>query len=59
MREKGPSVEEIFSIIKNGYHDKVGSDVEIKIREVEKVSEKGPRIISKLDRNKFEIHNYI
>ena len=59
LREKGPSVEEIFSIIKNGYHDKVGSDVEIKVREVDEVSEKGPRIISKLDRNKFEIHQYI
>ena len=59
LREKGPSVEEIFSIIKNGYQEKVGSDVEIIVREVDKVSKKGPRIISKLDRNKFEIRQYI
>ena len=59
LREKGPSVEEIFSIIKKGYQEKVGSDVEIIVREVDEVSKKGPRIISKLDRNKFEIRQYI
>jgi len=59
LREKTPSVEEIFSIIRNGYHEKVGSDVEIIVREVDEVSKKGPRIISKLDRNKFEICQYI
>jgi len=59
LREKGPSIEKIFSIIKNGYQEKVGSDVEIIVREVDKVSKKGPRIISKLDRNKFEIRQYI
>ena len=59
LREKGPSVEEIFSIIEKGYQEKVGSDVEIIVREVDEVSKKGPRIISKLDRNKFEIRQYI
>jgi len=59
LREKGPSVEEIFSMIKKGYRKKVGSDVEIIVREVDEVSKKGPRIISRLDRNKFEIRQYI
>ena len=59
LREKGPSIEKIFSIIKNGYREKVGSDVEIIVREVDRVGKKGPRIISKLDRNKFEIRQYI
>ena len=59
LRDRGPTVKEIFSVIKSGYQEKVGPEVEIIINEVEKVSKKGPRIISKLDRSKFEITQYV
>lgn len=59
LKDKDPSVEKIFSIIKKGFQEKVGPEVEIIIREVEKVDKTGPRIISKLDRTKFKMHQYI
>jgi phenylacetate-CoA ligase len=59
LRDEGPSIDEIFSVIMEGYHEKVGPEVDIDIKEVEKVSKKGPRIVSEVDRNKFEIKQYI
>lgn len=59
LRNEGPSVDEIFSVIKKGYQEKVGPEVEIDIKEVKKVSKGGPRIISNIDKNKFEIKQYI
>lgn len=59
LRDRGPTVKEIFSVIKSGYQEKVGPEVEIIINEVEKVSKKEPRIITKLDRSKFEITQYV
>jgi phenylacetate-coenzyme A ligase PaaK-like adenylate-forming protein len=59
LRNEGPSVDEIFSVIKKGYQEKVGPEVEIDIKEVDKVSKRGPRIISNIDKNKFEIKQYI
>jgi phenylacetate-CoA ligase len=56
---KDPPVEKIFSLIKKGFEEKVGSEVKIIIREVEKVDKRGPRIISKVDKNKFKIDQYI
>ncbi|KYK29965.1 hypothetical protein AYK20_09420 [Thermoplasmatales archaeon SG8-52-1] len=56
---KGPSTEEIFSLIKKGFNDKVGSDIEIITKEIEKVSKKEPRIISKVDKSKFKTYTYI
>jgi len=58
-KSKDKSIEEIFSVIRNGYRQKIGSDVEIIIKDVDKVSKNGPRIISKLDRNKYKISQYI
>jgi len=59
LRNKGPSIDEVFFIIREGLQEKVGSDVKISITEVEKIKRKGPRIISKIDRDKFKITGYI
>jgi phenylacetate-CoA ligase len=56
---KDPPVEKIFSIIKKDFQEKVGSEVEIIIREIDSINKKEPRIISKLDKSKFKIQEYI
>jgi len=59
LRNKGPSTEEIFSIIKIGFHEKVGSNVEIFVKEAKKIDKKDKRIISKINREKIKISGYI
>jgi phenylacetate-CoA ligase len=59
LKDKDPSVEKIFSIILKGFQEKVGPEVEIIIREVEKVDKTGPRIISKVDRTTLKLPQYI
>jgi len=59
LRDEGATVDEIFSVIKNGFQEKVGPNIDIVIREVKKVRKQGPRIISKIDRNKFKITHYV
>ncbi len=59
LRNDGPSVDEIFSVIKKGYREKVGPEVDICIKEVDKVNEKGPRIVSKVDGSNFKIKKYV
>jgi phenylacetate-CoA ligase len=58
-RNKGTTVEEILTMIKNGFQEKTGPEVEVTIKEVKKISKKGPRIVSKVDKSKFEINQYI
>lgn len=58
-KDKGPSTEEIFSLIKKGFRKKVGNELEIITKEIEKVSKKEPRIISKVDKSKFKNYSYI
>ncbi len=59
LRNKGPSIDEVFNIIKDGYHKKIGKEIKIDIKEVKKVSTKGPRIITKVDKSSFQIKSYI
>lgn len=59
LRNKGPSIDEVFNIIREGYEKKVGREIRIDIKEVKKVSTKGPRIITKVDKNSFQIKSYI
>jgi len=59
LKEKKPSINEIFSLLRDGYKEKIGEDVKIDIKEVKKISKKGPRIITKVDKSKFEIKEYI
>ena len=56
---KDPPVGKIFSIIKKGFQEKVGPAVEIIIREIDSVSKQEPRILSKVDKSKFRITEYI
>ncbi|MCK5112882.1 MAG: hypothetical protein KAQ84_05005, partial [Thermoplasmatales archaeon] len=59
LRDFGPSVEEIFSILKQGFQEKVGPQVEIFTKEVKKIDKQKPRIISKVDRSKLKITGYV
>ena len=55
----GTSVEDIFSFLKQSFENKVGQHVEILINEVKKIDEQKSRIISKIDRSKYKITQYI
>jgi phenylacetate-coenzyme A ligase PaaK-like adenylate-forming protein len=59
LRDKGPSAERILAFIRVGFQKKVGPEVEIITKEVEEISRQGPRIISKVDRSRFKIRQYI
>jgi len=59
IKDERPSIDEIFSVIKKGYQEKVGSEVDIDIKEVEKLDQKGPRIISMIDKTKYTITHYL
>ncbi len=59
IKEKKPSVEEIFSVLMEGYKEKVGKDVNIEIKEVKKLSINGPRIVTKVDKSNFIVKKYI
>lgn len=59
LRNKGPTIDDVFSIIKQGFQEKFGSNVEIIIKEVKKINRKDKRIISKIDKNKLKITGYI
>lgn len=58
LRKEGPSVEALFSLLKEGFKEKLGSAVEIQIQEVKKIDKDHPRIISKVDVNKMKITGY-
>jgi len=58
LRDIGPSVDEIFSVLKKGFREKLGFDVEISTKEVKKIDKQKPRIISKVDKNKIKITGY-
>jgi len=59
LRYDGPSVDEIFSVIKRGYIEKIGPEVDVDIKEVKRVGKKGPRIVSKVDKSNFQVKQYI
>jgi phenylacetate-CoA ligase len=58
LRKEGPSINDLFSILKEGFKEKLGSKVEIQITEVEKIDKQHPRIISKIDPSKIKITGY-
>jgi phenylacetate-coenzyme A ligase PaaK-like adenylate-forming protein len=58
LREKGPSVEKIFSVIEDGFKEKIGKDVEFVTKEVKNIDKSRPRIISKVDPSKIKIVGY-
>ncbi|PNX54145.1 MAG: hypothetical protein BV458_00630 [Thermoplasmata archaeon M9B2D] len=60
LRAVGPSVEEIFSFIQKGFNEKTGPDVTVIVREVDAVdTSQGPRIISLVDKKKYNITRYM
>ncbi len=59
LRFDGPSVDEIFSVIINGFKDVFGNDINIVTKEVKKVTKKEPRIITKIDPSRFKESGYI
>jgi len=58
LRNIGPSVDEIFSVLKKGFKEKLGSEVEILTKEAKKIDKQKPRIISKVDKSKLKITGY-
>ena len=58
LRNQGPSVEEIYSVLKQGLQEKLGSQVEIQIKEVKKIDKTKPSITSKVDQSKIKITGY-
>jgi phenylacetate-CoA ligase len=58
LRDKGPLIEEIFSVLKEGFIDMFGSEIEVITKEVKEVSRKEPRIVSKVDISDFKISGY-
>lgn len=58
QRDIGPSVEEIFSVLRQGLQKKLGPDVEIITKEVKEINKEKPRIIQKLNRDKLKITGY-
>lgn len=59
IRNDTTSVDEIFSVLRQGFQEKITSDIDIFFKEVKKISTNKPRIISKLNREKFRISQYI
>jgi len=58
QREIGPSVDEIFSVLKQGLQQKLGSNVEIITKEVKEIDKQKPRVIQKINRDKINIIGY-
>lgn len=54
-----PSVEQIGSVITNGFREKVGSDIEIVVREVDQIPKQEPRVISKVNRLLYPVTSYL
>ena len=59
LRDKGGSIDKLFSLLKQGFQEKTGPEVEISLKEIKKVDKNEARIISKVDRNKIKIIEYI
>ena len=53
-----PSVEEIFSVLRQGLQKKLGDNVEIITKVVKNIDREKPRVIQKLDRDKIKIKGY-
>jgi len=46
-------------LIKSEFVEIIGSKVNIDIKEVKKIDKKGPRIVSKINKNKVIIKDYV
>ena len=59
FRSQKTMVDKLFSLLKQGFLEKTGPEVEITIKEIKKVDKTEARIISKIDRDKVKIIEYI
>lgn len=59
LRDTDPSVDKIFSMIKECFNEKFGSNIDINVRERGKFKPHTPGIISKVDRSKIKDKIYI
>ena len=59
QKESSLNFEKVFSVIKKGFEEKVGSDVDIRIKKVDKIHRKMSRIVTKINKKNFEIKQYI
>jgi phenylacetate-CoA ligase len=59
LRGKKPSVEKIFSTIKEDFRKKFGSDIDIDIRETDYFEDHIPGIVSKIDKSQIKNKIYI
>jgi phenylacetate-CoA ligase len=59
LRNQEPTLDKLFSLLKQGFQEKTGPGIEISIKEIKKVPKNEARIISKVDRNKVKITQYI
>jgi phenylacetate-CoA ligase len=58
QKDIGPSVEDIFTLLKKGFKEKIGSNVDFVTKEVKEIDKKKPRIISKINPSKIQIIGY-
>jgi phenylacetate-CoA ligase len=58
-KESSSSTDEIIGHLKHGFVEKMGKDVDINTRLVNKIEGKGPRIVSKVNRENININGYI
>ena len=59
QKEASLYIEKIFSVIEKGFEEKVGSDISIRIKKVDKIHRKMSRIVTKVNKNNFKIKQFI
>ncbi len=59
LRDIGPSVDKIFSVLKQGFLDTFGDEIKVVTKEVKKISRKEPRITTKIDPGSFSSSGYV
>ena len=58
-KESSSSTDEIIGHLKHEFVEKMGKDVDINTRLINKIEGKGPRIVSKVNRENININGYI
>ena len=59
LKKEDPSVDQICVFLQRCFQEKIGSGVDIVVREVSEIDKTGPRIISNVDASNFEIQEYM
>ncbi len=59
QKDSGPSVNDIISILKSGFEEKVGPTVNVQIKQVKNLEKRAARVVSKVNKSEVEIKGYI